>query len=72
MLLTNGCCPTRLKAGREKANGCFRKSETPVVNARSYVETPGVNARGSGSLGNDNYTLQAHVEESTYEQETGT
>jgi hypothetical protein len=35
------------------------------------LETPGVNARGFVSLGNDNYTLQAHVEESTYEQETG-
>jgi hypothetical protein len=35
------------------------------------LETPGVNVRGFGSPGNDNYTLQAHVEESTYEQETG-
>jgi hypothetical protein len=42
----------------------FPKSE-------GYLETPGVNARGFGSLGNDNYTPQAHVEESTYEQETG-
>ncbi len=30
-----------------------------------------MNARGFGCLGNDNYTLQADVEESTYEQETG-
>lgn len=54
----------------QAGNGQWLFSKFPK--SEGNLETPGVNVCSFGSLGNDNYTLQAHVEELTYEQETGT